>query len=400
MDTDAAIALLFTPAGRDDPYPLYDVLRQAAPVLMAAEGFAIVTGYDAAQQALRDPRFHVEDIAYFDQVFPGWHEHSALRTFAHSLLNLNEPDHGRVRRLAAHVFTARRVADLRPAVERATNALLDRLSESIADGGTADFMAEFAYRLPVSVICDLLGVPESDREWFRPRAIDLTATLEMTLDEDALSAADRADTDLDAYFRDLVGARRQDPRDDLVSALATADAITDVELLANLVLLLVAGFETTTNLLGNGLHILLERPAQADALREEPGLAAGFVEEFLRFDSPVQLTSRRLAAEPVTLGGVALPRGGSALLLVGAANRDPERFTDPGAFRPARENNAPLSFGAGAHYCLGAALARLDAQVAFPALLRRFPRLAPAAPPTRRDRLTLRGYAALPVRLG
>jgi len=399
VDTNAAIALLFTPAGRDDPYPLYDVLREAAPVLVAGDGFAVVTGYEAAQQALRDPRFQVEDIAYFDRAFPGWQEHSALRTFAHSLLNLNEPDHGRVRRLAAHVFTARRVADLRPAVETATAALLDRLADHLADGGTAEFMAEFAYQLPVSVICDLLGVPESDRDWFRPRAIDLTATLEMSLDLDALSAANRADAELDAYFRDLVRSRRRDPHDDLVSALATADGLTDVELIANLVLLLVAGFETTTNLLGNGLQILLERPDQAAALRDDPSRAAGYVEEFLRFDSPVQLTSRRLAAEPVTLGGIELPRGGSALLLVGAANRDPARFTDPETFQPTRDN-APLSFGAGAHYCLGAALARLEAQVAFPALLQRFPRLEPAAAPARRDRLTLRGYAALPVRTG
>jgi cytochrome P450 len=169
--------------------------------------------------------------------------------------------------------------------------------------------------------------------------------------------------------------------------------------LANLILLLVAGFETTTNLLGNGLHLLLQRPQHAARLRDDPELAPAFVEEILRYDSPVQLTER-FAGVDAEVGGVPVPAGSELILFLGAANRDPQRFADPDRFDPDRPDNAVLSFGAGAHYCLGAPLARLEARVALPALLRRFPRIAPADEPTRRDRLTLRGWATLPVALG
>jgi cytochrome P450 len=250
------------------------------------------------------------------------------------------------------------------------------------------------------MICELLGVPESDRPWFRPRAAALTEALEFVAADD-LGPADAAADELADYFLELVVHRRAHPGDDLTSALVAAHAadpgqLAARELLGNLAVLLVAGFETTTNLLGNGLHALLTRPAEQQALREYPELVGGYVAEMLRYDSPVQLTSRT-AGRAAEVAGTPVPAGAGVLVLLGAANRDPERFTDPAEFDPRRTGNQPISFGAGAHYCVGAALARLEAQVAFPALLARFRELAPAGEPTRRDRLTLRGYGTLPI---
>ncbi|SCL29619.1 Cytochrome P450 [Micromonospora inyonensis] len=262
-------------------------------------------------------------------------------------------------------------------------------------------MDEFAYPLPIGVICALLGVPEADREAFRGWTVDFAAVLEPEISEAELAVADRGAVALRDYFRDLVEARRRAPADDLTTALvqahdAEAGRLTGDELLANLVILLAAGFETTTNLLGNGLVVLLRHPRHAAALRDDPAFAGEYVEELLRIDSPVQVTSRK-ATVPVTPGGVPVPAGGRVLLLLGAGNRDPERFAEPGRFDPTRPHNQPLSFGGGPHYCLGAALARLEAQVAFPLLLRELPGLALAGEPRHRTRLTLRGYATLPM---
>jgi len=390
MDAVSAVQALLTPAGRIDPYPLYDAVRAAGPAVPVGDDYVAVTGYAAADAVLRDPAYRVEDAEVHDLRYPGWREHRSLVSVASSMLSANAPEHERMRRLVSRAFTARRIAGLRTVIERQAAMLLDGMS------GTVDFMPGFAYLLPVSVICELLGVPEEDREWFRPRAADLTQVLEFSLDLDELDRADRACDELEGYLGELVLRRRAAPGDDLTSALAASEGLTGTELLANLSLLLFAGFETTTNLLGNGLKILFDHPAALDRLRAAPELAPAYVEEMLRFDSPVQLTSRWTRAA-TTVGGVPLGAYGQILLLLGAANRDPDRFGHPDRFDPDRPGNTPLSFGGGAHFCLGAALARLEAQVAFPLLLARFPRLAPAGEPVHRDRLTLRGYAHLPV---
>ncbi len=252
---------------------------------------------------------------------------------------------------------------------------------------------------PVTVICELIGIPEADREGFRPLARDLVGVFELN-DIATLPAINAAAEELLAYFTALAARRRADPRDDLLSdLLAVSDSgdgrLTDAELLHNLTLLLVAGFETTTNLLGNGLQVILQDPAAGDAVRDGSVPPSAFVEEVLRFDSPVQLTSR--VSYDTDLRGVPVSGDTEVVTLLGAGNRDPRRFTNPGRFDPTRPDGGPLSFGGGAHYCIGAALARLEGAVAFPRLLRRFPKISAAGEPTRRDTLLLRGFEALPV---
>jgi cytochrome P450 len=298
------------------------------------------------------------------------------------------------------VFTARRVGALREVIEAQVGEVLDEMGARTE----ADVVTHLAYPLPIAVICALLGVPAPDRGRFRRLAEALTAVLEVRFDTEQAATAHAAALELEAYFAELIARRRAEPRDDLVTALAAAhdaggDRLTAGELMGNLTLLLVAGFETTTNLLGNGLVLLLDRPHHAKRLAAEPERAPAYVEEILRLDSPVQLTER-FAGAATTVAGVPVPAGAEMILLLGAANRDPARFARPGEFDPDRADNAPLSFGAGAHYCLGAPLARLEAQVALPALLRRFPEMTLTARPRRRPRLTLRGWAALPVRPG
>ena len=389
------------PEGRADPFPLYARAHETGPVSAMADGWFLVCGYAAVNQVLRDPGFGL----------PGpVRRRSAdgeLSSLSRSVLRANPPDHGRMRALMAQVFTPRRVAALRPAVEGAVDSLLDRLAAAGARGRPVDFMAEFAYQLPVTVICELLGVPAADRDRFRPLAADLTEVLELSADNpDPGPVATAAARELTGYFTGLIAERRTDPRDDLIGALVAArDAadgrLSEPELLANLVVLLVAGFETTTNLLGNGLAILLQRPELTAALRCGDMAISGFTEEVLRYDSPVQVTTRQARADNLTVAGVSIPTDSTLILLIGAANRDPDRFPDPDRFDPARSDIRPLSFGAGAHFCLGNGLARLEAGAAFPRLLARFPALA-AAPdrqPARRDRLVLRGYQELPIRV-
>jgi len=264
-----------------------------------------------------------------------------------------------------------------------------------ADGSVVEFMHDFAYLLPVTVICELIGIPESDREGFRPVARNLAAVFELE-DIETLPSINAAATELLGYFTDLAAKRRAEPRDDLLSdLLAQSDdgRLTDAELLHNLTLLLVAGFETTTNLLGNGLRIVLTDPSAREAA--ESAAPSAFVDEVLRFDSPVQLTSR--VGYDTKLCGVPISDDSGVVTLLGAGNRDPRRFTDPGRFDPSRADAGPLSFGGGAHFCIGSALARLEGAVAFPRVLERFPKIAAAGEPTRRDTLVLRGFDSLPI---
>lgn len=262
-----------------------------------------------------------------------------------------------------------------------------------------DFIDAFAFPLPVNVIGELLGVPAADRTQFQSLVRDWTQVLEV-ISPDVMSRADPAAANIREYLAGLAAERRRTPTEDLLGALVaieqTGDRLTEDELLTMAALLFAAGFETTTNLLANGLVALLDNPDQADLLRERSELAQPAVEELLRYDSPVQIVSR-VVAEPVDLGGVTVQAGERVVAYIGAGNRDPQRFPDPDRLDLTRSDNAPLSFGGGIHYCLGAPLARLEAQAALPALVRRFPKLTLAGPPERRDSLTIKGFVRLPV---
>ena len=402
MTAPEILAALMTPAGRDDPYPLYARAHQLGPVAAIGDGWFLACGYDAVSQVLRDPGFGL----------PGTSADNELDLLSRSILRANPPDHPRMRSLMAQVFTPRRVAALRPAVEYAVDALLDRLAKAAEP---ADFMDQFAFRLPVSVICELLGVPAADQDRFRPLAADLTEALEATVSREGLGPAAAAARELGGYFTTLIAERRPAAGDDLIGALMAArDAgdgrLSEQELIANLIVLLVAGFETTTSLLGNGLALLFCHPETAAALRGGILPVDGFIDEVLRYDAPVQLLTRVARAGNLTAGGLPIPEGSQMIVLIGAANRDPARYRDPDRFDPGRfdpgrtdpgrTGSKPLSFGTGPHVCLGSALARLEAAVAFPRLLARFPALSAASgqPPIRRNRLVLRGYQTLPVR--
>ena len=404
MNGAAIMEALMAPEGRDDPYRLYAEARRHGPVIEAWPGVLLVTGYAEVNEVLRNPAFGHVDYDRMAEISPESAAMPSLAVIARSVLDANPPSHKRVRSLMSAVFTPRRTAGLEPAIKATVGRLLDAVAAAGRAGAPVDFMAEFAFALPVSVICELIGVPEADRAPIRGLSRELTTAFDMSVDHAVLGPANEAALTLAEYFTGLVAARRAEPRDDLAGVLVReagpdGAGLTEEELISNLIFLLVAGFETTTNLFGNGLALLFEQPALAAGLRSGGLPCADFVEEVLRFDSPVQFTSRVALTDGLRVGGKRLPcePGAEALLLVGAANRDPKRFADADRFDPLRVDNAPLTFGAGAHYCLGAALARLEVNTALPMLLDRFPDLAPAGPPVRGSRYNLRGYEELPV---
>ncbi|MFD6183029.1 cytochrome P450 [Streptomyces goshikiensis] len=404
MQPREAMAALVSPEGRGDPYVFYDALRAHGGLVPVKPGLMAAVGHAECSRALREPRLLVQDARSHDRLYPDWRSHSSLRGFTDSVLYTNPPDHSRMRRLMSGAFTPRRVAALEPAIGEMTDRLLDRMTRLGADSSPVDFMAEFAYRLPVAVIGAMLGVPDDDQIWFREAVEDVTVALEGISRVSKLDAADRAMDELASYFGRLIDERRRHPADDLISALvgahdADGSRLNQDELIGNLVLLLAAGFDTTTHLLGHGLHQAFEHPDLAARLRTEPSLASGYVEETLRFAAPVHATSRFAEAD-VDVLGTTVPAGTKLLVLLAAGNRDPRRYPEPHRFDPDRPDIQPLSFGAGAHFCLGAPLARVEAQIALPRLLRRFPHLAPAGMATHRDRLVVPGHERLPVSLG
>jgi cytochrome P450 len=357
----------------------------------------VVTRHADCATAVRDARLgHLPPDAFAMIGYPDWAEHPALKQLFTSMLALNPPDHTRLRRLVSATFTARRVQALRPAIGQLVDDLLDGMT------GEVDFISAFAFPLPVNVIGELLGVPAPDRPRFQTLVRDWTLVLEV-IDDDVLRRADPAAAAVRDYLGGLAAERRRRPGTDLLSALVLAeeagDQLSEDELLTTAGLLFAAGFETTTNLLANGLVALQHHPEQLRLLRERPDLAPSAVEELLRFDSPVQIASR-VAGAPLELAGIEVAAGERIVAYLGAGNRDPRRFAAPDRLDLTRPDNAPLSFGGGIHYCLGAPLARLEAQIALPALVRRFPRLSLSGVPERRDSLTLRGFTRLPVDVG
>lgn len=410
MQTVVALKDLFSAEGRRDPYPFYAELHrmgQASPLDPGVDRYSVVVnGYEAIERLMRDPAFRMLDAAYLDQldgrVEPLWRRRPSLRVLQETVFFLNPPDHPRLRRPLAQAFTARRVAQLEPAIVRLIEHRLDRIEELGAGGAPVDFMATFAYPLPSDVIGELVGVPEQDRAWFPARSEPFSLVLEPGPQNwRYLQAGDAAAGELTAYFAELVAARRADPGDDLTTALIQAQAsgsadFSDEELVANLIGLYNAGFLTSVHSIGNGLTLLLDRPSLLARLRDRPELSPAYVEEILRFKTPVQF-GVRWAAEDTEIMGVPVPAGGELLVLLGAANRDPRRFPEPDVFDPSRPDNHTMSFSVGPHYCLGAALSRLEIQLALPMVFRRFPKLALAGPPRTLDLMTFHGYQEIPV---
>jgi cytochrome P450 len=390
----AAFGGLFTEAGRSDPYPFYRQLRELGPYVTMPDGSLLVSGYAELTALLREHRIvKAPEGRLAAEGYPGWRGRPSLRLMYASLLMLNPPAHTRLRRLVSAVFTPRRVELLRPAVERIVARLLEDMSDD------ADFITAFAFPLPVSVIGELLGVPASDWPVFQTLARDWVTVLE-DLSPAVVDRADPAAVKIAGYLAGLADERARKPADDLISAMVAAqegDRLDGEELATMAALLLAAGFETTTGLLSCGLAALLAHPEQAARLRLEPGLAGPAVEELLRYDSPVQLLFSRTAVQDMTTGGIPLAAGQRVTSLLGAGNRDPAAFAEPDSLVLGRQGKPPLSFGGGIHYCLGAPLARLEAQIAFPALLSRFPRIELRGTPAPRSGIGFRGHASMPV---
>jgi cytochrome P450 len=313
------------------------------------------------------------------------------------MLVSDPPDHTRLRALVQKAFTPRMIDQLRPRIVTVVAELLDRMAER---QGPVDLIAEFAYPLPVVVIAELLGVPAEDRVKFQEWSALLAASVDPLISSELMDRVTWAREALHAYLREIIAERRQQPRSDLISALVAVeergDVLSEPELVVMCTLLLVAGHETTVNLIGNGVLALLRHPDQLERLRADPSLIGSAVEELLRFDAPVQLTGR-IAVEPVQIEGQTIEPGQWILPLLGGANHDPAQFAEPERLDLGRNPNPHVAFGRGIHFCLGAPLARLEGQIAIGALVRRFRTLALAGEPVRRDQITLRGLKSLPV---
>ncbi len=409
VDIDAdnvLLRLLLTPEGRADPYSHYRQLRDTAPVLRSSFGPIVLSRYADCMTALRDPRLGrgtaLRAAGSSPLGFAGFDVDPALRDAffdraGNNMLFADPPDHTRLRRLVSRAFTPKRIESLRPAVE----AMVDGFVEALLAAGEVDVMTALAFPLPVTVIGELVGVPAPDRPGFQPLIRAAIAALDPSSDAEAIRAAADAMDEARAYFADLVALRRRRPTDDLLSGLIASrdagDALSDDEVIATAVLLFSAGFETTTNLIGNGLLALLQHPDQLERWRSDPTLAPAAVEELLRWDSPVQV-NMRTALEPADVAGEPLGRGDVVIVLQGGANRDPAHFAHAETLDVGRTGNTPLSFGWGIHHCLGAALARMEGEVVFNALLGRTRQVEPRfAEPDWRPTLTLRGLTALPV---
>jgi cytochrome P450 len=373
---------------REDPYPLYSYLHAAAPVQWSdvLDAWTLVRYADVVE-SLTDPRFLADRAPEVDEGY----------TVAKSMLVSDPPDHTRLRSLVQKAFTPRMVEQLRPRIGAIVRELIDRIATR---GGPFDIITDLAYPLPVVVIAELLGVPPEDRETFRDWSAALAASLDPLVSQEAAQRATEARDALHGYLRAIIAERRRAPRSDLISALVAVEErgeiLSEPELVVMCTLLLIAGHETTVNLIGNGMFALIDHPQQYAQLRETPGLIGSAVEELVRFDSPVQLTAR-IAAVPLEMGGQHIEAGQWVLPLLGAANRDPNVFTNPEQLDLTRMPNPHVGFGRGIHFCLGAPLARLEGQVAIAALVQRFRTLELAGSPVRRDQITLRGLKSLPV---
>ncbi|MCI3950023.1 MAG: cytochrome [Acidimicrobiales bacterium] len=392
----------FDPVFRTDPYPVYARLREENPVHPSALGGLVVTRHADCLHVLRHPAASSDERN--SDLFRAMQEAGEVDeelVDARPFLFLDPPDHTRLRRLVTKAFTPRTIERLRPRVQE----LVDDLLDARAGTGRIELVEDFAYLVPVQIISELLGVPPEDHERFKGWSRDLARGLDpdFILPPEVVEKRKEAIDAFSAYFLELIAERRRAPQDDLLSALVAAedagDRLTERELLSTCTLLLVAGHETTVNLIANGTLALLRHPDELRRLRDDPSIARTAVEELLRFDPPVQLTAR-VALEDMEIGGQTLAKGTSAILLLGSANRDEAAFAEPDQLDVGRTDNHHLAFGFGTHFCLGAPLARLEGEVALTTLVQRFPGLALATDtPRYKENLVLRGLEELPLSL-
>jgi cytochrome P450 len=401
----ATNAPLFNPLSPEfirNPYPHYERLRTTDPMHLTPLGMYVASRHAEASLVLRDKRFGKE---YAERTIrrygPKVMEEPVFRNFALTMLQQDPPDHTRLRGLVVKAFTARRVEDMRPRIQQVVDETLDR----IVPQGKMDLIEDFAFRLPVTIICDMLGIPEEHRETFYAGSRDSGRILEpVPLSPEEISQGNARTAMGAMYFQQLFELRRKNPGDDLTTQLVQAEEdgskLSNEELTANIVLLFGAGHETTVNLIGNGLLALHRNPEQLALLKANPSLITNAIEEFLRYDSSVQMSGRVALEDIEDLGGKKIPKGESVLCLLGSANHDPAVYPDrPEQLDITRTNVRPLSFGGGIHFCLGAQLARIEAEIAISTLLRRLPdlRLDDAENPEWRPTFVLRGLTRLPA---
>ena len=397
-------APLFNPLAPEfiaNPYPYYQRLRETDPMHLTPLGFYVASRHADIATVLRDKRFGKDFAGRMSRRHgPEILEEPVYRSMRHWMLQQDPPDHTRLRGLVVRAFTARRVEDMRPRIQEIVDGIIDRVEAR----GRMDLIADFAFRLPVTVICDMLGIPAEDRELF----FTSSRTGGRLLDPVPLSRAEieqhnASNLAAAEYFHRLFELRRRQPGEDLTTQLVQAEEhgskLSNEELTANVILLFGAGHETTVNLIGNGLLALHRNPDQLKLLREDPSLTAGAVEELLRYDSSVQVTGRTTLEDVDEIGGIALAKGQSVICLLGSADRDPAVYADPDRLDITRADVRPLSFGGGIHYCLGAQLARIEGEIAIATLLRRLPGLQLDDPehPDWRQTFVLRGLNTLPA---
>jgi cytochrome P450 len=391
---------------QDNPFPIFAEIRQRGPVqhvtLADGHGAWLVLGYEESKALLNEARLSKDMQAAFARDSEVLAEGLPGREFARHMLAVDPPDHTRMRRLVSAAFSLRRVEKLEPAVCAIVDDLLDRIAE-LGPDARVDLVSAFAFPLPFTVICELLGVPEEDRTAFGQC---LTTMSSPTLTPEQYDRAKAASDAVVALLRGLVETKRQHPGDDLVTGLIRArdgdECLDEQELLASILQLIIAGHDTTASLIGNGVVALLRHPDQVAALQADPDALPGAVEELLRYDAPVPHATFRYAVDDVDVGGVTIPAGAQVIISLASANRDPERFPDPDALDLHRSDQRHIAFGHGIHFCLGAPLARMEGRLALGTLFRRFPELRLAVPVEELhwghgDGLVLRGLSELPV---
>jgi cytochrome P450 len=395
---------LFNPLSPDfirDPYPHYERLRTTDPMHLTPFGSFVASRHAEVSLVLRDKRFGKGFAERSRRRYgPKIMEEPVFRILSHTMLQADPPDHTRLRGLVVKAFTARRVDDMRSRIQE----IVDRTLDAVIEHGHMDLIGDFAFRLPVTIICDMLGIPDEHREVFHKGSSDGVRILDpVPMTPDEIKQGNARNLMAQAYFQQLFELRRRNPGEDLTTHLVQAEEngnkLTNEELTANIMLLFVAGHETTVNLIGNGLLALHRNPDQLALLKANPQLITGAIEEFLRYDSSVQM-SGRVALEDVELAGRTIPKGESVLCLLGSANRDPAVYPDaPDRLDITRPNVRPLSFGGGIHFCLGAQLARIEAEIAISTLLRRLPdlRIDDVERPEWRPSFVLRGLKRLPA---